>query len=118
MKRHPLHQAAFEAAIEKLRAALLTCPQCGGPTQLDRGFHNAHDVAEYLAGFGVTNGQGRLVTYNTVRNWADRRGFPSFTPKRSKGMFVTSFQILAWLWSFKEWHRNRAYRSPKLRPIA
>src|SRR5947209_5968148 len=62
--RDPYHQAAFEDALERLRAF------CG---DREFGMRGHEAIAAYLKQLGVLTGRGQPVSASTVRRWIKRR---------------------------------------------
>src|SRR5207247_1542600 len=99
----PNQAAAYEKALATLRQ------HCA---ESEKGYRTVEAIAEYLNSLGLLNGRGKPITHRTIRHWAATRSFPLFTLNKSDGSFSTNLMILAWLWSYRGYQKDKA-KTPK-----
>ena|SRR6202795_265160 len=107
IQTHPLHRAALRRRLKEMR-------EFAG--RYNKGLHGYDEIAAYLNQIGVRNGLGREPTVRTVKNWIEKRGFPS-CGLSNRQCFTTELHVLAWLWAYSIYRKTKPHRCKKVKTM-
>ena len=95
-----LHRKEIELRVKMLREVVCTH---------ERWFNTPKEVIDYLNDIGVRSTYGRLVSYQLLRKFVNKMGFPwpKFTKTRQQ-LVCSNVLIMAWLWSLRVYKCTRS----------